>query len=66
MVLLSRNSRVDAYRNEQLLGLFYLNSGSQFIDTSSFPPGSYSVALKFTKITNSPAPSLCRLPKPAV
>ncbi len=25
---------------------FYLNSGSQFIDTSSFPPGSYSVALK--------------------
>ena len=46
MVLLSRNSRVDAYRNEQLLGSFYLNSGSQFIDTSSFPPGSYSVALK--------------------
>lgn len=28
------------------LGSFYLNSGSQFIDTSSFPPGSYSVALK--------------------
>ena len=46
MILLSRNSRVDAYRNEQLLGSFYLNSGSQFIDTSSFPPGSYSVALK--------------------
>ncbi|ELD0445725.1 MULTISPECIES: TcfC E-set like domain-containing protein [Enterobacteriaceae] len=46
MVLLSRNSRVDAYRNEQLLGSFYLNSGSQFIDTTSFPPGSYSVALK--------------------
>ena len=46
MVLLSRNSRVDAYRNEQLLGSFYLNSGSQFIDTSSFPHGSYSVALK--------------------
>ena len=46
MVLLSRNSRVDAYRNEQLLGSFYLNSVSQFIDTSSFPPGSYSVALK--------------------
>lgn len=46
MVLLSRNSRVDAYRNEQLLGSFYLNSGSQFIDTSSFPPGSYSVSLK--------------------
>lgn len=28
------------------MGSFYLNSGSQFIDTSSFPPGSYSVALK--------------------
>lgn len=28
------------------MGSFYLNSGSQFIDTSSFPPCSYSVALK--------------------
>ncbi len=46
MVLLSRNSRVDAYRNEQLLGLFYLNSGSQFIDTSSFPPGSLQRGIK--------------------
>lgn len=46
MVLLSRNSRVDAYRNEQLLGSFYLNSGSQFIDTSVLSASSYSVALK--------------------
>lgn len=46
MLLLSRNARVDAWRNEQLLGSFYLNSGTQFIDTTSFPSGSYNVALK--------------------
>ncbi|WP_114192949.1 TcfC E-set like domain-containing protein [Edaphovirga cremea] len=45
-VLLSRNSRVDAYRNNQLLGTFYLSAGNQNIDTSNFPNGSYSVQLR--------------------
>lgn len=45
-VLLSRNSRVDAYRNGQLLGSFYLAAGNQNIDTSTFPNGSYGVQLR--------------------
>lgn len=45
-VLLTRNSRVDAYRNNQLLGTFYLSPGDQSIDTSLFPSGSYSVQLR--------------------
>ncbi|PLR47126.1 TcfC E-set like domain-containing protein [Chimaeribacter arupi] len=46
VVLLSRNSRVDAYRNEQLLGSFYLPPGNQSVDTSMFPNGSYNVQLR--------------------
>jgi len=46
VLLLSRNSRVDAYRNEQLLGTFYLPPGNQSIDTSMFPNGSYNVQLR--------------------
>lgn len=45
-VLLSRDSRVDAYRNNQLLTSFYLKSGVQQIDTRSFPAGSYIVTLR--------------------
>ncbi|MEG1113300.1 MAG: TcfC E-set like domain-containing protein, partial [Hafnia sp.] len=45
-VLLSRSSRVDAYRDNQLLGSFYLNGGNQSLDTSSFPSGSYTLQLK--------------------
>lgn len=45
-VLLTRNSRVDAYRNDQLLGTFYLSPRNQSIDTSLFPSGSYSVQLR--------------------
>lgn len=45
-VLLTRNSRVDAYRNDQLLGTFYLKPGNQNIDTSLFPSGSYAVQLR--------------------
>ncbi|MGB7802415.1 TcfC E-set like domain-containing protein [Buttiauxella sp.] len=45
-VLLSRNARVDAYRNEQLLGSFYLSAGNQNIDSSLFPSGSYNVQLR--------------------
>ncbi|MBW7983877.1 TcfC E-set like domain-containing protein [Enterobacillus tribolii] len=45
MVLLSRNSRVDAYRNNQLLGTFYLPAGNQMLDTTQFPDGSYTISL---------------------
>lgn len=45
-VLLSRSSRVDVYRDNQLLGSFYLNGGNQSLDTSSFPSGSYTLQLK--------------------
>ncbi|EHS92231.1 TPA: TcfC E-set like domain-containing protein [Klebsiella oxytoca] len=45
-ILLSRSSRVDAYRDNQLLGSFYLNGGNQKLDTSSFPSGSYTLQLK--------------------
>ncbi|EAN4330543.1 fimbrial protein [Salmonella enterica] len=45
-VLLSRSSRVDAYRDNQLLGSFYMNGGNQSLDTSSFPSGSYTLQLK--------------------
>ena len=45
-VLLSRNSRVDVYRDNQLLGSFYLAGGNQTLDTSSFPSGSYTLQLK--------------------
>jgi hypothetical protein len=45
-ILLSRSSRVDAYRDNQLLGSFYLSGGNQSLDTSYFPSGSYSLQLK--------------------
>lgn len=45
-VLLSRSSRVDVYRDNQLLGSFYLAGGNQSLDTSSFPAGSYTLQLK--------------------
>lgn len=45
-VLLSHSSRVDVYRDNQLLGSFYLNGGNQSLDTSSFPSGSYTLQLK--------------------
>lgn len=46
MVSLSNDSRVDAYRGDQLLGSFYFHAGLQKIDTSNFPSGSYSVSLR--------------------
>ncbi|ORM60454.1 hypothetical protein HA45_21870 [Pantoea rodasii] len=45
-LFLTRNARVDAYRGEQLLSSFYLNAGTQTLDTRTFPPGSYPVTLK--------------------
>ena len=45
-VFLSRNARIDAYREGQLLSSFYLNAGAQELDTRSFPNGSYTVTLR--------------------
>lgn len=45
-VFLSKDSRVDAYRNGQLLSSFYLKAGMQKLDTRAFPTGSYTVTLR--------------------
>lgn len=45
-VFLSRDSRVDAYRGNQLLASFYLKAGAQELDSRSFPAGSYTVTLR--------------------
>lgn len=45
-VFLSRDSRVDAYRDGQLLSSFYLKTGAQELDTRTFPAGSYVVTLR--------------------
>lgn len=45
-VFLSRDSRVDAYRDGQLLSSFYLKAGAQELDTRTFPAGSYAVTLR--------------------
>lgn len=45
-IFLSREARVDAYRDRQLLASFYLKSGPQELDTRSFPMGSYTLTLR--------------------
>lgn len=45
-VFITRPSRIDAYRDQQLLGTFYLNAGTQNLDTTAFPNGSYTVTLR--------------------
>lgn len=45
-VFLSRNARIDAYRDGQLLSSFYLNAGAQELDTRTFPNGSYTLTLR--------------------
>nr|WP_158506226.1 TcfC E-set like domain-containing protein [Yersinia aleksiciae] len=45
-VFITRPSRVDAFRGQQLLGTFYLDAGAQQLDTRDFPNGSYSVTLQ--------------------
>lgn len=45
-VFLSQDSRVDAYRDGQLLSSFYLKAGLQELDTRTFPAGSYAVSLR--------------------
>ena len=45
-VFLSRDARVDAYRDGQLLSSFYLKAGAQELDTRTFPTGSYAISLR--------------------
>lgn len=45
-VMLTRFSRVEAYRNEQLLGVWYLDSGINELDTDRLPDGNYDLKLK--------------------
>lgn len=45
IVVLSNDSRVDAYKGKQLLSTSYLKAGVREIDTTNFPPGSYNVSL---------------------
>ena len=46
-ILLTQYSRIEAYRDNKLLGSFYYDSGVHKLDTSTFPAGSYSVELKY-------------------
>ncbi|MTD28099.1 TcfC E-set like domain-containing protein [Erwinia sorbitola] len=45
-VFLSRDARVDVYRDSQLLASFYLKAGTQELDSRSFPTGSYALTLR--------------------
>ncbi|WP_197499297.1 TcfC E-set like domain-containing protein [Mangrovibacter phragmitis] len=45
MILLTQDARVDVYREEQLLGSFYLQAGSHELNTRLFPVGSYPLRL---------------------
>ncbi|HIE6455542.1 TPA: TcfC E-set like domain-containing protein [Serratia marcescens] len=45
-LFISRDSRVDAYREGQLLGSFYLKPGAQTLDSRIFPQGSYTLTLR--------------------
>jgi hypothetical protein len=45
-LFLSRDARVDAYREGQLLASFYLKSGAQTLDSRAFPQGSYILTLR--------------------
>lgn len=45
-LFLSRDARVDAYREGQLLASFYLKAGAQILDSRAFPRGSYALTLR--------------------
>ncbi|WP_336983947.1 MULTISPECIES: TcfC E-set like domain-containing protein [unclassified Cedecea] len=45
-LFLSRDARVDAYREGQLLASFYLKAGAQILDSRAFPQGSYTLTLR--------------------
>ncbi|UEP46743.1 cable pilus usher protein CblC [Burkholderia ambifaria] len=45
-LLLPRDSRIDAYRGNELLGTFYMKAGVNSLDTSRFPEGTYPLTLR--------------------
>ncbi|CAB3754262.1 fimbrial protein [Burkholderia sp. MSh2] len=45
-LLLPRDSRIDAYRGQELLGTFYMKAGVNALDTSRFPEGTYPLTLR--------------------
>lgn len=45
-VMLTNFSRVEAYRNEQLVGVWYLNAGINELDTERLPDGNYELKLR--------------------
>ncbi len=45
-VMLTRFSRVEAYRNEQLVGVWYLDAGINELDTERLPDGHYDLKLR--------------------
>lgn len=45
-LLLPRDSRIDVYRGQELLGTFYMKAGVNTIDTSRFPEGTYLLTLR--------------------
>ncbi|WP_088556382.1 CFA/I pilus usher protein CfaC [Escherichia coli] len=50
-VMLTNFSRVEAFRNDQLLGVWYLDSGVNELDTARLPYGSYDLKLKIFENT---------------
>ncbi|WP_198290296.1 TcfC E-set like domain-containing protein, partial [Escherichia coli] len=45
-IMLTHFSRVEAYRNGQLLGVWYLDAGISELDTERLPDGNYDLKLK--------------------
>ncbi|KVL43479.1 fimbrial protein [Burkholderia territorii] len=45
-LLLPRDSRIDAYRGNELLGTVYMKAGVNALDTSRFPEGTYPLTLR--------------------
>lgn len=45
-LLLPRDSRIDAYRGQELLGTVYMKAGVNALDTSRFPEGTYPLTLR--------------------
>ncbi|OTB26748.1 TcfC E-set like domain-containing protein [Escherichia coli] len=51
-IMLTKFSRVEAYRNEQLLSVWYLDSGINQLDTNRLPDGNYDLRLKIFEQDN--------------
>jgi len=48
LVFLPERSRVDVFRNDELIDSRFYDAGNQQIDTSGFPEGAYNVELRIT------------------